>query len=308
MAAVSPVPSQNPRVPEGEGDDDGDEHGGDLVGEPLDGCLAVLGVGDEPGDLGEGGVGADAGGPDDEAAAGVDGGAGDGVAGADLDGDGFAGEERGVDGGGAFFDDPVGGDLLAGADDEQVADGEVADRDADLVAVAEDGDVLGAQVEQGSQGGAGGALGAGFEVAAGEDEHDDDAGHFEVQLGLAGAALEGEREAHLHAGDPGLTPEQRVDAPAERGERADGDEGVHGGGAVAEVLPGGPVERVRRPQDDRRGHREREPLPVRELQRVDHRDQQDRDAEDGGDDEPIAKRGELRIRLAPSSSSSAVSG
>ena len=144
-----------PEGADGEGDDDGDEHGGDLVGEPLDGGLAVLGVGDEPGDLGQGGVGADPGGSHDEAAAGVDGGAGDGVAGADLDGDGFAGEQRGVDGRGAFFDDAVGGDLLAGADDEPVADGELADRDADLVAVAEDGDVLGAQVEQGSQGGAG---------------------------------------------------------------------------------------------------------------------------------------------------------
>ena len=190
---------------DGEGDDDGDEHGGDLVGEPLDRGLAVLGVGDEPGDLGEGGVGADPGGPHDEAAAGVDGGAGDGVAGADFDGDGFAGEQRRVDGGGAFLDDAVGGDLLAGPDDEPVADGELADRDADLVAVAEDGDVLGAQVEQGAQGGTGGALGAGFEVAAGEDEHDDDAGDLEVQLVCAGAPLEGEREAHLHARHPGFT-------------------------------------------------------------------------------------------------------
>ena len=263
MAAVSPVPNQNPRVPEREGDDDGDEHRGDLVGEPLDGCLAVLGVGDEPGDLGQGRVGADSGGPHDETSAGVDGGAGDGVAGADLDRHRFAGEERGVDGRGAVFDDAVGGDLLAGADDEQIADRQFADRDPDLVAVADDGHVLGAQVEQGSQCRAGGALGAGFEVAAGEDEHDDHAGHLEVQLGLAGTAFEGEREAHLHAGDAGLTPEQCVDAPAERGERADRDEGVHGGGAVAQVLPGGPVERVRRPQDDRGGHGEREPLPVR---------------------------------------------
>ncbi len=190
----------------------------------------------------------------------------------------------------------VGGDLLARADDEKVADSEVADRDPDLVAVAEDGHVLGAHVEQGSQCRAGGALGAGFEVAAGEDEHDDDAGHFEVQLGLSGAAFEGERESHLHAGRPGLTPEQCVDAPAERGERADGDEGVHRGGAVAEVLPSGPVERKGRPQDDRGRHGEGEPLPVRELQRVDHRDQQDRDAEDSGDDEPVAKGGELRVR------------
>ena len=91
-------PEPEPEGPDGEGDDDGDEHGGDLVGEPLHGGLAVLGVGDEPGDLGEGGVGADAGGPDDEAAAGVDGGAGDGVAGRDLDRDRFAGEQRRVDG------------------------------------------------------------------------------------------------------------------------------------------------------------------------------------------------------------------
>ena len=196
------------------------------------------------------------------------------------------------------FDDAVGGDLLAGADDEQVADDEVADRDPDLVAVTEDGDVLRAQVEQGSQCGAGGALGAGFEVAAGEDEHDDDAGHLEVQLGLAGTALEGEREAHLHAGDPGVAPEQGVDAPTERGERADRDEGVHGGGTVAQVLPRRPVERVRRPQHDRGGQREREPLPVLELQGVDHRQQQDGDAEHRGDDEPVAQRGELRISLA----------
>ena len=173
-----------PEGPDRQGDDDGDEHGGDLVGEPLDGCLAVLGVGHEPGDLGQRGVGADTGGPHDEATAGVDGGAGDRVAGADLDRDGLAGEERRVDGRGAFFDDAVGGDLLPGADDEHVADGEVADRDADLVTVAQDGDVLGTHVEQRPQGGTGGALGAGLEVAAGEDEHDDDAGHFEVELGL----------------------------------------------------------------------------------------------------------------------------
>ena len=71
---------------DGEGDDDGDEDAGDAVGEALDGGLAVLGVGDEPGHLGELGVGADAGGSDDEASAGVDGGTGDGVAGGDLDG------------------------------------------------------------------------------------------------------------------------------------------------------------------------------------------------------------------------------
>ena len=78
-----------------------------------------------------------------------------GLPGRDFDRYRFAGQQRGVDGRGAFLDDAVGGDLLAGADDEQVADGELADRDADLGAVAEDGDVFGAHVEQRPQGGAG---------------------------------------------------------------------------------------------------------------------------------------------------------
>ena len=163
------------------------------------------------------------------------------------------------------------------------------------VAVAEDGDVLGAQVEQGAQGGTGAALGAGFEVAAGEDEHDHGAGDLEVQLVAAGSPLQGEREAHLHARRAGFTPEQGVDAPAERGEGADRDQGVHRRRAVAQVHPGGPVERPAGPQDDRPGEGEGEPLPVGELQRVDHRQQQHRDAEHGGADEPVAQGPDLRV-------------
>ena len=41
----------------------------------------------------------------------------------------FAREHGGVDRGGAGDDSAVGGDLLAGADDEQVADGELVDSD-----------------------------------------------------------------------------------------------------------------------------------------------------------------------------------
>ena len=130
-------------------------------------------------------------------------------------------------------------------------------------------------------------LALGFEVAAGEDEHGDRAGDLEVELVLAGAAFEGEAERHLHAGHAGGAPEQGVDAPAERGERADGDEGVHRRRAVTEVHPGGSVERPGAPQDDRPGHREGEPLPVVELQRVDHRQQQHRDAEQRGADQPV---------------------
>ena len=99
-------------------------------------ALPVLGLLDERGHLCELGVGADAGGPHDEAAAGVDGGADDRVAGADLDRYGLAGDHAGIHGGGAVLDDAVGGDLLAWADDEPVTDGESVDRDADLHPVA----------------------------------------------------------------------------------------------------------------------------------------------------------------------------
>ena len=137
---------------DGQGDDDGDEDRRHPVGQALHRGLAGLGVGDQPGDLGQRGVGADPGGLDDEPAAGVDGGAGDGVARADLDRHGLAGEQGGVDGRGAVDHDAVGGDLLAGADDEAVADGELVDGDADLGAVAEHGDVLGPELEQGPRG------------------------------------------------------------------------------------------------------------------------------------------------------------
>ena len=41
--------------------------------------------------------------------------------------------------------------------------------------------------------------------------------------------------------------------------------------------------------------RQHEPLPVLELERVDHRDHQNRDPERGGDDEPVAEREQLRV-------------
>ena len=112
----------------------------------------------------------------DQAAAGVDGGAGDVVAGLLLDRHGLAGQQRLVDRAGALLDDAVGGDLLAGTDDEAVAHCELLDRDAPLGAVGvEDGDVLGAELEQRLQRGAGAPLGARLEVAAGEDEGRDTA-------------------------------------------------------------------------------------------------------------------------------------
>ena len=88
-ASLADEPARR-RACRGDDDDDRHEHRRDAVGEPLHRRLARLGVLDEAGDLGQLGVGADAGRAHDEAPAGVDGGAGDGVAGADLDGDRLA--------------------------------------------------------------------------------------------------------------------------------------------------------------------------------------------------------------------------
>ena len=120
--ALSPVPSQNPSVAERERDHDGHEDAGDAVGEALDRGLAGLGVLDEAGDLGQRGVGADLGGAHDQAAAGVDRRARDLGPGRDLDRHRLAGEHAHVDRARAVLDDAVGGDLLAGADHEAVAD------------------------------------------------------------------------------------------------------------------------------------------------------------------------------------------
>ena len=261
---------------DGEADDDRDEDARDAVGEPLDGRLAGLGLGHEPRDLRERGVGADPGRAHDEAAAGVDRRARDLVAGLLLDRHRLAGEQRLVDGARALLDDAVGGDLLAGPDDEAVADGELLDRDAALGAVGvEHGDVLGAELEQRRQRGAGAALGARLEVAAGEQERRHDRADLEVDLVRAAAGAVGDQvELHPHAGHAGVAEEERVQRPAAGREHADGDQRVHRRGAVLEVRPRRAVERPRAPQDHRRGELQAQPLPVVELQRADHRERQ----------------------------------
>ena len=136
-AVPSPVTIQKPSVASGSGDDDRDEHRRDPVGEALHGGLAVLRLDDEPCDLRQLRVGADAGRPHDEPPAGVDRGAGHRIAGAHLDGNALTGEQRGVDRRRSLLDDAVGRDLLTGADDEPVADDQLVDRDQLLTAAAQ---------------------------------------------------------------------------------------------------------------------------------------------------------------------------
>ena len=83
----------------------------------------------------------------------------------------------------ALLDDAVGGDLLARADDEAIADRELLDRHPALGAVgAEQRHVLRAELEQRRQRGAGAALGARLEVAPGEQEDRHRGGDLQVEL------------------------------------------------------------------------------------------------------------------------------
>ena len=187
----------------GQPDDDGHEDAGDPVGEPLYLGLAVLGVLDETSHLRQLGVGTDAGGADHQPSAGVHRRTDDGVARAHLDGHRLAGEHRGVHCGVALLDHTVGGDLLARTDQELVADGELLGRDPHLVrsfrAVPEDGDVLGAQLEQCPQRGPGPPLRASLEVAAGQDEGRHAGRGLEVDVARAVGPGDGQLERVRHA-------------------------------------------------------------------------------------------------------------
>ena len=77
-----------------------------------------------------------------------------------------------------------------------------------------------------------------------------------------------------------------------RGDHADRDQRVHRRRAVPEVDHGGAVERPGAPHHDRGGQHEGSPLPVRELQRRDHRQHHHRDGQRERDQQPPQ-----RIRL-----------
>ena len=152
----------------------------------------------------------------------------------------------------ALLDDAVGGDLLAGADDEAVADGELLDRDAALAAVGvEDRDVLGAELEQRLQRGAGAALGARLEVAAGEEER------RSRRRRPRGRSRPRRRRRGRGSGRtrirmPGMPASPRNSAYSDHSQAAStpsADQRVHRRGAVLEVRPRGAVERPRAPQD-----------------------------------------------------------
>ena len=123
-------------------DHDRHEHPGDLVGQSLDISLAGLGIFDQSGHAGQLGVRTDPVGADQQSSTRVDGRADNRVAGADLDGHRFTGEHRRVHRGGAVDDHTVGGDLLTGADDEDITDHQFRHRNPGFDIITNHDDIL----------------------------------------------------------------------------------------------------------------------------------------------------------------------
>ena len=268
----------------GDGQDHGDEHRADPVREAGNGRLAGLRLGDQPAHLRQGRFSADARGPHQQPAGSVDGGARDRAVRADFHRHGFAGDQRGVDGGRPFDDDAVGRDFLAGADHNDVAHRQLIGRHLLLPAVPEDRGILGAQVQQGLEGVSGLLFGVGLQVPAQQQEGGDHRGNLEVE------------PAGAHALHTRVVSHPRVHQELPRREdvgrgHADGDERVHRGGEVPGVDGGGPVERPRRPGDHGQGQKSCHPAPVGELEGREHRNQEHRDRQDCGDDEARAELG-----------------
>ena len=225
-----------------------------------------------------------------EPAIGVDRRAGDVGADRDLDRQRLAGQHRLVDRRLALDDDAVGRDLLAGADDEQVADLELGDGNEHLLAVAQHARLLGAELQQLADRLRGAALGAGLEVAAEHDQRRHDRADLEV--GVGGDAA----DEHDGRPEPG-------------GDRAERDQRVHRRREVARVLQRGAVEPDAGVEDDRRREGEREPLPAGEAQRRHHRQQGDRHGQDDRERQPPREHGQrLVVMVMPAASCAALAG
>ena len=247
-------------------------------------ALPLCAVLDQPGHLRELGVGADPGGAHHQPAAGVDGRADHRVARADLDRHRLAGEHRGVDRRGAARRPAVGRDLLARAYDELVADRELRrPAPARSTPSRSTATSLAPSASSARSAAPDAALGARLEVAAGQQERRDRRRRPRGRSRRPPCARTGRAERH-------------PSCPASRRRRRTARTATSRTPRARRARPGCPWWRRRagrwsRPRGgtasapqthDRGGEGEREPLPVVELQRRDHRQQQHRHGEHGG--------------------------
>ena len=185
----------------------------------------------------------------------------------------------------ALDHDAVGGDLLARADGEHVADRSDATGTRRSVrrpasSVVSSATSVAPSDEQAAQGVTRPTPGAVLRVAAGEQERGHDGGDLEVQLGRLHAGHAPARGTSVGSIRMPISPAPPSSTAhsdhAGRGDDAERDERVHGRRAVPGRARGGPVERPGGPRDDGQGERGDDPLPAGELQRRDHRQQRAR--------------------------------
>ena len=284
--------------PRDEGDDrdpdhDRHEHRRHPVGQALHIRFARLRVLDEARHLGQLRVRPHARRLHHQAPTRVEGRADDRVAGGDVDRHRLSGDEGGVDAAGARGHDPVRRHLLTGTHDEFVADPKGRDRHAHLDAVAQHSGVLGAELQEGSQGFAGPPLGTDFGEAAREEEHRHARCDLEVDRRSARRAEPD--EAVRHADHARVGEQQRVQRPQCRGCHPERDQGVHGRRAVPQIDHCGAVERPCRPRHHGERKSERGPLPSRKLPCRHHRQRDDGHGQGDRDEEPRAQRARIRV-------------
>ena len=157
----------------GNADDGGNEDAGNFIGRLGKRGLGSGGVAHQTDDLGQRRVLADAFGTAGQGTVLVDGGGADRRAGKLVHRHALAGQGGLVHGGNALGDRAVHRDALAGADQEQVADIDLADRDCDLLAVAQHTGGLRGQLHQTFQRVGGLALAVCFQRFAHGDQGQD---------------------------------------------------------------------------------------------------------------------------------------
>ena len=239
---IRPECQPHPEGGGGGGDDDGHEDRGDLVGEPLDRRFGALRLLDHPDDLGEHRMVADPRGLKGEGAGLVDGAADHLGARRFLHRHRFAGNHGFVDVARALGDDAVHGQALAGADQDQVPRHHVLDGNFHLLSVPDYVGRLGPQPHQLLDRLGSSSLGDGLEVAAEQDQGDDDAGGLEIGGRRAlGKDIRGQKGGHrIEIGGTGAEHDEAVHA---------GVQVPHFGPAVAVENPPG-VELHGRRQDE----------------------------------------------------------
>ncbi len=181
------------------GQNGGQEEAGVAVGGAFERGFLFLGGGEQADDAAHRGFGADLSRTHLDAAKLVDGAGVNGVALALVDGEALAGEDGLIDGGAAGLDDAVGGDALAGTDDEEVAHGDFFGGDFDFLAVFQDASGARAVFEEGLDGLLGSAEGEGFEAFAEEGDEDDLGGHEILAQQAGGDAGDGQSDIGANA-------------------------------------------------------------------------------------------------------------